>query len=263
MNKIIIKNYILITFLVSWTFFVIAKFVPENIQMLLLFLGAFGPFISVLISLRMNGDKESVATFKKQILKWKAPIIWYLFPILIVIISQSLDAIGQIALGSFEFNYSGIKKLYMIIPMILLMLIGGGQEEIGWRGLLLPELLKKYSPIISSLFVGITWALWHIPLFFIEGLPQYGQNFISFSLGCISLSLFMTFLYRKTKSTLISGYWFHMVANGITGFFNIYLLKEQYSYIEWPYYILIGLLIIIGIFLNRTESGCKLNNVSY
>ncbi len=262
MNKKIVSNYILITYLVSWTFFVIAKFVPENFQMLLLFLGAFGPFLSVLITLKIHGESEYKTKFKEQILKWKIPLIWYLFPIGIVIISQAFDATGQILVGSFEFNYSGIKKLYMIIPMVFLMIIGGGQEEIGWRGLLLPELLKKYSPIISSFLVGTVWALWHIPLFFIKGLPQYGQDYISFTLGCISLSLYMTFLYQKTKSTLISGYWFHMVANGITGFFNIYLLKEISPYIEWPYYILIALFIIIGIFLNRNPYRHKLNPVS-
>ena len=262
MNKKIVLNYILITYLVSWTFFIIAKFVPERIQMLLLFLGAFGPFLSVIISLKIHGEKEYTATFKEKILKWKVPLIWYLFPVVLVIITQSFDAAGQIMLGSYKFNYSGIKQIYMIIPMILLMIIGGGQEEIGWRGLLLPELLKKYSPIISSLLVGITWAIWHVPLFFIKGLPQYGQNFISFTLGCISLSLFMTYLYRKTKSTLISGYWFHMVANGITGFFNIYLLKEESLYIEWPYFLLTAIFLFIGIVLNRNLSRYQLNSVS-
>lgn len=254
MNKKIVLNYILLTYLISWTFFIIAKFVPETFQMLLLFLGAFGPFLAVLLTLKFHGEKEDIVSFKERILKWKVPLKWFLFPVLVVVVTQILDATGQILLGSYEFHNSGIKELYMIIPMVLLMIIGGGQEEIGWRGLLLPELLKKYSPIVSSFLVGATWAFWHIPLFFINGLPQYGQNFISFTMGCISLSLFMSYLYRKTKSTLISGYWFHMVANGITGFFNIYLLNEKSSYIEWPYYIMISVLILIGISINRLPS---------
>ena len=34
-------------------------------------------------------------------------------------------------------------------------------EEIGWRGFLLPRLLKIYTPRISFLICGIIWGLWH------------------------------------------------------------------------------------------------------
>ena len=166
MNKRIIFNFILITFLFSWACFVGAKFLPENIQMILVVIGIFGPVVSTFVTLKIHGEREYTARFKENILKWNVPVFWYLFPIIIVVITQIFDAAGQIVLGSFEINYSGIHKIYMVVPMILLMLIGGGQEEIGWRGFLLPELLKKLSPITSSLLVAIVWAVWHVPLFF-------------------------------------------------------------------------------------------------
>lgn len=36
-------------------------------------------------------------------------------------------------------------------------------EEIGWRGYLLPRLQERFSPLISTLVVGVMWAAWHIP----------------------------------------------------------------------------------------------------
>lgn len=38
-------------------------------------------------------------------------------------------------------------------------------EELGWRGVLLPELLRAgCSPLMASFLVGVSWALWHLPL---------------------------------------------------------------------------------------------------
>jgi membrane protease YdiL (CAAX protease family) len=42
-------------------------------------------------------------------------------------------------------------------------------EEIGWRGLLVPELAKATSFTNTALLSGIIWSLWHYPLIFLDG----------------------------------------------------------------------------------------------
>jgi membrane protease YdiL (CAAX protease family) len=37
-------------------------------------------------------------------------------------------------------------------------------EEIGWRGLLVPELFRKFSYTSTALVSGLVWALWHYPI---------------------------------------------------------------------------------------------------
>jgi uncharacterized protein len=36
-------------------------------------------------------------------------------------------------------------------------------EEIGWRGLLVPELAKETTYVKTALISGGTWAVWHLP----------------------------------------------------------------------------------------------------
>jgi membrane protease YdiL (CAAX protease family) len=50
--------------------------------------------------------------------------------------------------------------------MILMMFLGGGQEEIGWRGFALDRLLSRHNDFIASLILGTIWGLWHLPLWF-------------------------------------------------------------------------------------------------
>jgi membrane protease YdiL (CAAX protease family) len=41
-------------------------------------------------------------------------------------------------------------------------LSAGILEEIGWRGFLLPHLLKRYRPLVATLILGLIWGgLWH------------------------------------------------------------------------------------------------------
>lgn len=42
-------------------------------------------------------------------------------------------------------------------------------EELGWRGLLVPELAKVTSFTKTALLSGVIWSLWHYPLIFLAG----------------------------------------------------------------------------------------------
>ena len=69
---------------------------------------------------------------------------------------------------------------------------GGGQEEIGWRGYIMPRLENRFGLVYGSIILGIIWAVWHIPLWFMRGTNQIYMNFFAFMLGCIRLSFFFS-----------------------------------------------------------------------
>lgn len=83
------------------------------------------------------------------------------------------------------------------------LLLGGGLEEAGWRGYLLPCLYKKHHILISSITVSILWVLWHLPYFFLTGTVQEGQNFISYTLIGLLTGFILTAIYLLTKSVLL------------------------------------------------------------
>jgi hypothetical protein len=53
-------------------------------------------------------------------------------------------------------------KLDMVGPLILAL-----GEEIGWRGLFVPELAKMTSFTKTALISGVVWAAWHMPAIFL------------------------------------------------------------------------------------------------
>jgi membrane protease YdiL (CAAX protease family) len=68
-------------------------------------------------------------------------------------------------------------------------------EEIGWRGLLVPELLKVTSLRNAALISGVIWALWHFPLIIFADYKAAGTP-VPFQLGCFAVMVISSsFLY--------------------------------------------------------------------
>ena len=86
------------------------------------------------------------------------------------------------------------------LPLLIAGIIGGGMEEPGWRGFFQPALEEKLPFVVATLCVGVIWAVWHIPAWFVQSIGMSSINFLSFTLHCITLSFVMTALYKLTKN---------------------------------------------------------------
>ena len=83
-------------------------------------------------------------------------------------------------------------------------LLSGLGEEIGWRGLFVPELAKMTSFTKTALISGIVWAAWHMPGIFLvdlndTGIPN-GYAAAMFAVMIIALSFPFAWLTLKSGS---------------------------------------------------------------
>src|SRR5262249_15152140 len=85
-------------------------------------------------------------------------------------------------------------------------------EEFGWRGFALPQLLERHSPLRATFTLGLIHTAWHLPLFFIPGMPQTPVSLSLFTLGVISIAIFDTALYLRTGANLLLAILVHLMA---------------------------------------------------
>lgn len=113
--------------------------------------------------------------------------------------------------------------VYAIIVMIPMMLFMGGLEEAGWRYILQPELEKKCSYFISTIIVSVIWWLWHFPLFYMQGIGQYGHNYFAFGISILGESFALASIKKNTNSV-----WLcvlnHCILNSLSG---IYVVNDN------------------------------------
>lgn len=96
-----------------------------------------------------------------------------------------------------------------ILPALFFATLPPILEELGWRGYALDRLQLKWSAFRASLILGVVWALWHLPLFFIEGSFQHDSvgfattGFWLFMAGIVALSFAFTWIFNNTKRSIL------------------------------------------------------------
>jgi membrane protease YdiL (CAAX protease family) len=125
---------------------------------------------------------------------------------------------------------AGLLSKMVIVPFIALIFVTG--EEIGWSGFLTPKLLKITSVPVTSVIVGVYWAVWHYPAiiggFYGSGTPLWVQ-LPGFTFCLIGASLIRTVLVSKSKS-LWTGVVLHVSGNVILmGIFYEMTVKHKYA----------------------------------
>jgi len=173
-------------------------------------LGGFSPTVASWIVCHREG-----MTFKewnKWVFDWKQP--WWAYLIVLALAAVNMLCL---CLGS---GYEPGMPWFFLPLLIPMMLICGGLEEPGWRGVLLPELEKKYPFAVSAVTISLIWWLWHFPLFLMPGAGQYGGNYLSFGIGVLGEGLVLALLRHKSGGVFLCVV-FHTLFNSLSGVFTV------------------------------------------
>lgn len=203
-------KYVLSTYFVSWFIWVILAFLSiykgfkfgELGFMILFVLGGLGPFYTALIINYRLKDKQEFKAFIKKIFMWKVNPLWYLVIFFVPFILFSIPWLKYSLLcgNTVPLFRQKVIIIFLLIPMNILL---GGLEEVGWRGILLPELTKKFSKILATIITSIIWSMWHLPLWFIKSSPQENMNIVFFIILGLCFSFLLTIIYTKTESIFL------------------------------------------------------------
>jgi membrane protease YdiL (CAAX protease family) len=95
------------------------------------------------------------------------------------------------------------------------LLLGGSLgEEIGWRGFLLPGLLRRMNPLSASLVLGVVWGVWHLPIDLYAGFAVNGLGAVLVRIiYAIPLSILFTWFYLRSRGSLLVALLLHTSLN--------------------------------------------------
>jgi uncharacterized protein len=200
--------------------------------------GLLMPAAAAILVTVITDGKTALKDLLGRLVIWQVGLRWYILVLgLPLLISLLSNYIGMIITSSNQVQLSPISPLTGIV---FFLVVG---EELGWRGYALPKLLERQNGLSASLILGIFWAVWHLPTFFLPGLPQSGVPFLAYLLYVISLSVLFTWIYRHTQGSLLLATLFHGAIDSI-GFTNPALNLQLRWWITAGVYVVAALIVV-------------------
>jgi membrane protease YdiL (CAAX protease family) len=173
--------------------------------------GGFGPFLAALLVTWLGSD--SVRAWARQIVDWRVAPRWYLAALAVPLLVVALTSVGLAVLGtSVDPGLLPGRVSLVLGSFVAIALVGGGNEEPGWRGLALPKLQEQYTPVSATLVLGVVWALWHLPLLATGTTEFHGlASFVELAtttavriLNIVGVAFVLTWIYNATGSVLLA-----------------------------------------------------------
>jgi len=208
-------TFFVVSYAVTWGCFFVAAVTPAAGPRALLFLlGVFTPgFVALWLTGRRRGP-SGVTALLRRLIDWQVPARWYVFAVsYIAVIKLTAALVHRIATGAWP-RFGEAPWYLMLAATVGSTLIGGqAGEELGWRGYALPRLAGRLGLGGGSVVLGVLWAGWHLPLFFVPGADTFGQSFPVYLLQVTALSVAMAWLYANTRGSLLPVMLMHAAVN--------------------------------------------------
>lgn len=198
---------------ILWTPFVLLGDEAAVVSSASWILGGFGPLLAgLMVSGAVSGRAEAW-DFLRRIFIWRHRPKWYAVALLLPIALYAVAMLVHLVVSGSPQDYEPPPIYAYPLALLYVAVLGGGQEEPGWRGFALPELLSRHTPFVSSMVLGVVWALWHLPLFFAPTATQSGFPFTWYFVNALALSTIFTWLYLKTGGSVLLAIVLHAGVN--------------------------------------------------
>ena len=199
----------------------------------------FGPLVAAFTVTGLTEGREGVRRFWRRFWDVRLAGWWLMVSFLLPILLIALPRLIVVPLG-YPLQLAWASQPLVLVGWFFnnLTRSGGISEEFGWRGYALPRLQARWNALVSSIVLGVIWAAWHLPLWFVAGSSQQGSSFWLFLANLVLLSVLYTWLFNNAKGSILVAVVFHAMLNTVSQMF-----PEPTANLF--YWVLLGLTVVI------------------
>lgn len=183
-------------------------------------LSTFGPLVAAFVVTGISEGREGVRNLWHRFWDLRLPGPWLWVSLLLPILLIAVPRFIVVPMG-YPLYLGWASQPLLVLGWLLnnFTRSGGLSEEFGWRGYALPLFQAKWNALVSSILLGVVWAAWHIPLWFLAGSSQQGSSFWLFLANLVLMSILYTWLFNNARGSILVAVIFHAISNTITQMF--------------------------------------------
>ncbi len=222
------RIYFIATFIATYCFWLAgayASFHDDKSGMYMLFMlpGLMAPFLISLVMIFKSKDPDLINDFVNRLINIRLirlkmlPALLLIMPLTVLVsIVLSLPFGGSVSQFQFAEGFSFSSGF---VPVLFLLLLAAGFEELGWRGYAFDSLQSRYTYFKASIVFSILWSLWHFPLIFVNNSYQYEiihQSIwfgVNFFISIIPMGVIISWMCIKNGKSVLVAILFHFVIN--------------------------------------------------
>lgn len=178
---------------------------PVERYLPLAMLGTFGPVMAAVLVCAREAGLAGMRVPFSRLRGRPVQLRWYLLALL------GFTALHVAGVALFALAGDSAAGRWLYLPQtaqhVAAMLLIPWAEEPGWRGLALPRLRRRWSPLAAALVLGSVWAAWHTMMFLLQDLSPGALAFAY--LNILAGSVLFSWLYEHTQGSL----WIAVVAH--------------------------------------------------
>ncbi|WP_147262012.1 CPBP family intramembrane glutamic endopeptidase [Blastococcus sp. TF02A-26] len=191
--------YLLLAVALSWAWWVPVAVTGGTVSHVP---GLLGPMLAAVAVTAATGGRAGLRRLRGRL---GAPR-WWLVALLPLPVAATVAAVAHVtgdgpAPGDFAVM-PGIPAWSWPAVLLVLLVVNGLGEEVGWRGLAWTRLRRRLGLRDAALVLTVPWALWHLPLFWIDsGLADLSPLVLpGWLLGLACGSVVLGWLYERSGS---------------------------------------------------------------
>jgi len=171
-----VLTYFILTFAISWGCILIVigpggflgtKKISEVLLPFVYLATLAGPSVAAILLTCLINRRAGFRELGSRLLRWRVGVHWYAVALLTapLLITATLFALSLTSSVFLPAIVMADDKASLLLTGIVMGLVVGFFEELGWTGFALPKLRLRYGVLTTGLIVGLLWGAWHFPLF--------------------------------------------------------------------------------------------------
>jgi membrane protease YdiL (CAAX protease family) len=230
--------FMVLAFAISWSVWPLVLLNPASSAIV-----PFGPAVAAVVVAGSARGRQGLRDLLGQLLRFRGRLRWFGLAVVLPAIAITLAAVGATVLGA-QSPDAPTAADWIVLPATILstVILVGLFEEIGWRGFALPALQVRLGFLGAALVVGVTWALWHLPLLISD--PTRQRPAAQFVILVVAQSVVFAYVYGRTRGSLPVVILLHACINSSVQFVFPRFEDDDYGIVWWC---LTGVFVVLAI----------------
>ena len=165
------------------------------------------PAVAAFAAAALTGGRAAVSDLGRRLVRWRVAWQWYLVVLagpaaFSLAVGAVYVLLGGSSSGAFPAAFT-TPLPSLTLFLVILTVTDGLRGAPGWRGFALPRLLGCTNALVASLFLGVLWAGWHLPLIWTEGSSLSGSPVWLLFLNLPATAVLFTWVFLRTRGSVL------------------------------------------------------------